>query len=385
MATTTDNQRRQDILDSTLRIKQLTQQPSDFLTEILVQQQQYACIEWLCHFGVLTEMPLPPNSISYADLAAEINASEPTLRSVARMAMTTNLLCETKDGRLAHNALSVVFAEDANLSSWLSHMVNRSVPCMRNFSQASIKWPESTKGNETAYNLAMNTNLSFFDHLKAEPELSAEFGKYMKSQSIAHTGTSVQHLLKGLDWSALGKAKVVDVGGNSGTAALALAKEFTELRFVVQDLLEPIRNARAQAKALPAEIAGRIDFLEHDFFAPQPIKGADVYLLRMIIHDWPDEDAVKILKALAQVMKEGSRIVIMDMVLPAPGTSSFGFEAALRQKDLTMRQVLNAKEREVEDWHALVREVDEQLRIVAIQRPEGSQHSIIEISRSTAL
>ena len=103
----------------------------------------------------------------------------------------------------------------------------------------------------------------------------------------------------------------------------------------------------------------------------------------MIIHDWADKDAVRILKEVAKVMKGDSRIVIMDMVLPTPGTGSLTFEAALRQKDLMMRQVLlNAKEREVEDWHALIRNVDETLQIVAIRRPEGSQHSVIEIARS---
>ena len=127
---------------------------------------------------------------------------------------------------------------------------------------------------------------------------------------------------------------------------------------------------------------GRIEFVEHDFFTPQPVKDADVYLLRMVIHDWADEDAVRILKELTKVMKGDSKIVIMDMVLPIPGTSSLTFEAALRQKDLTMRQALNAKEREVEDWHALIRKVDEGLQIVAIRRPEGSQHSIIEITWS---
>ena len=149
---------------------------------------------------------------------------------------------------------------------------------------------------------------------------------------------------------------------------------------MVQDLPGPIQNARAQAESLPADVSGRIEFFEHDFFAPQPVKDADVYLLRMIIHDWADADAVRLLKELTEVMKEGSRIVIMDMVLPLPGTSSQTLEAALRQKDLMMRQVLNAKEREVEDWQALIRSVDEGLQIVAIRRCEGSQHSIIEIS-----
>lgn len=160
-----------------------------------------------------------------------------------------------------------------------------------------------------------------------------------------------------------------------------MAKSFPKLRFVVQDLLDPIQEGRTQAKALPTEIAERIDFQEHDFFLPQPVKDADVYLLRMILHDWAEEDAVKILKPLVEVMKEDSRIIIMDMVLPAPGGESRTLEAALRQKDLMMRQVMNAREREVEDWYALVEKVDKSLRIAGIHRPEGSQHSIIEVTR----
>lgn len=206
-----DVETRQEIFDSTTRIKQLTQQPSDFLTEILVQQQQIACIEWICHFKVLAEIPLPVGSISYADVATRLHVSESTIRSVARMAMTANFLYETDDGKLTHNTLSAMFVEDANLATWLSYMLNRSIPCMRRFAQATEKWQDSIRGNETAYNIAMNTDLSFFDHLKANPDLSAEFGRYMKSQSTVNVGASVDHLLKGLDWASLGEAKVVDV------------------------------------------------------------------------------------------------------------------------------------------------------------------------------
>ena len=211
MATFANLQTRQEIFDSLTRIKQLMQQPSDFLTDILVQQQQYTCIEWLWNFKVLTEVPLQPGSISYADVATKLQVSESTLRSVARMAMTANFLCETKDGRLAHNLLSTIFVEDDSLVTWLSYLVHRSVPCMRAFTQATERWPDPTNSNETAYNLTMNTDLSFFDHLKVNPDLSAEFGMYMKSQSTVHAGASVDHLLQGLDWAALGEAKVVDV------------------------------------------------------------------------------------------------------------------------------------------------------------------------------
>ena len=190
------------------------QQPSDFLTDILVQQQQYSCIEWIWNFKVLAEVPLQPGSISYADVATKLQIDESTLRSVARMAMTANFLCETKDGRLAHNALSAVFVEDDSMATWLSYSLHHAVPFMRAFTQATEKWPNPTKANETAYNLTMDTNLPFFDYLKTNPDFSVEFAKYMTSQSTAHRGASVDYLLKGLDWATLGEAKVVDVCEN---------------------------------------------------------------------------------------------------------------------------------------------------------------------------
>jgi hypothetical protein len=204
-------QTRQDIFDSATRIKQATQEPSDFLMEILVQQQQFACIEWLWHFKVIGEVPLRPDSISYANIATKLKVPESTLRAVARMAMTANFLSETAEGRLAHNSLSETFVKDDGLATWLSYMINRSVPCMRALTEATRRWPEPEKGSETAYNVAMDTELSFFDHLKSDQDLGAEFGKYMKSQSNVHAGASVDHLVVGLDWAALGNAKIVDV------------------------------------------------------------------------------------------------------------------------------------------------------------------------------
>ena len=59
----------------------------------------------------------------------------------------------------------------------------------------------------------MKTDLSFFEHLKANPDLGAEFGKFMNSQSTVQGGATLDHLTSGLDWAALGRASVVDVSG----------------------------------------------------------------------------------------------------------------------------------------------------------------------------
>ncbi len=66
----------------------------------------------------------------------------------------------------------------------------------------------------TAYNLAFNTDLPFFDHLAQIPERRDQFKGYMKSVT-ASGGTDLKHLLEGFDWASLGEAVVVDVSFRS--------------------------------------------------------------------------------------------------------------------------------------------------------------------------
>ncbi|KAI8656369.1 hypothetical protein LRP88_11676 [Fusarium phalaenopsidis] len=372
---------RDAIIEHAAQIKHLVHDPNSFITELVVQQQQYHCIGWLCHFDVLSQIPLPPASLSYADVSAKAGVPTSTLRSVARMAMTAGLLCEDRDGRLSHNSLSASFVENPHMRVQLLHMFNQTVPIMEKLAQATEKWGSTTAKNETAYNLVHDTDLTFFEHLKSRPDLNEGFDAFMKSRAVSHTGSNVEHLLEAFDWKSLGEAKVVDVGGSSGSTATMLATTFPKLKLVVEDLPGPVKNARARIPELPEDVRSRIEILDYDFFTPQPVKGADVYLLRTIIHDWPDADAAKILRGIVEAMGPSSRLLIMDMVLPKPGSGSRTFEAALRQKDLTMIQAFNAKERETEEWTALLAKAG--LTIRAIERPAGSELSVIEATLSS--
>ena len=73
-------------------------------------------------------------------------------------------------------------------------------------------------------------------------------------------------------------------------------------------------------KNLPEKYRGRVRFQQHDFFTPQPIKDADIYFLRFILHDWPDEECISILRNLVPALKNGAKILINEMVLPEPNT-----------------------------------------------------------------
>lgn len=141
-----------------------------------------------------------------------------------------------------------------------------------------------------------------------------------------------------------------------------------------------IETSIAGASGLEESVKSRITYQGHSFFDPQPVKDADVYLLRMILHDWPHDEAKTILTHIRQAMKPTARLVIMDTALPDPGTISLSQESQLRVRDLTMRETFNAHEREMEEWKMLLKEVDKGWTIKRAVQPFGSNLSVMEIA-----
>jgi 6-hydroxytryprostatin B O-methyltransferase len=129
----------------------------------------------------------------------------------------------------------------------------------------------------------------------------------------------------------------------------------------------------------PLDIKSRVTFEAHDFFTPQPIQGADVYLLKHILHDWPDRMAAKILQGIVTAMTKNSRIIIYEGVLPEPNTVPKPMEKLATNLDLQMMTLMNAKERTREDWTSLCREADKRLVTKNFIQPFGSVMGIIEV------
>jgi 6-hydroxytryprostatin B O-methyltransferase len=104
----------------------------------------------------------------------------------------------------------------------------------------------------------------------------------------------------------------------------------------------------------------------------------------MILHDWPDHEAVTILKNIVKAMdKTKSRLLIMDTVLPKPGSVPVSVERIVRARDLTMMQAFNSKERDLEEWKELVDAavVDAvRLQLVKVVQPFGSAMSVLELA-----
>ena len=127
------------------------------------------------------------------------------------MALTSNFLSQPSLESVAHNSVSRLFVTDPGFVDWLNFMMHYSMPAAAAFADATEKWGSTVEKDQTAFNVAAQTNVPFFGYFAASSELSNQFSSYMRSVQ-ANSGTSLQHLLTGFDWESLDdEAVVVDV------------------------------------------------------------------------------------------------------------------------------------------------------------------------------
>jgi demethylsterigmatocystin 6-O-methyltransferase len=164
---------------------------------------------------------------------------------------------------------------------------------------------------------------------------------------------------------------LIDIGGGIGQVIKRIRAEYPNVkgRFILQDLPKTINQIDvAQAKKDGFEPTA------HDFFTPQPVKGAKYYHLRRVLHDWKDGPSIKILEATRDAMKDTpnySRLLIHESVLPDVGC---GFVEAMI--DLMMMQVCDGMERTESQWHELLGKTG--FKIVKIWRADVGTTAVIE-------
>ena len=138
----------------------------------------------------------------------------------------------------------------------------------------------------------------------------------------------------------------------------------------VQTCALPIFAAQARATVAKQGVASRCQVVEGDFFTSVP--EADIHILKWIIHDWDDEQSVRILSNCARALRKNGRVVLVECVLPEDGSSN---QAVL--SDLNMLVLLPGRERTAIQYGRLLAAAGLQLdRIVET----GTPMQIIEAS-----
>ncbi|MBG0857502.1 methyltransferase [Streptomyces spinoverrucosus] len=163
----------------------------------------------------------------------------------------------------------------------------------------------SVRTGDTAFDAVFGTD--FFSHLAKDPDLSAEFNAAM-SQATGETAAVLPHAF---DFGRF--TRVTDVGGGDGTLLARVLGAHPDLTGVVYDTKEGLAQA---PKTLERHgLTERCSLVAGDFFRRVP-EGSDLYLIKSVLHDWADEQAVTILSHCRDVLPPGGRVLIVEPVLP---------------------------------------------------------------------
>lgn len=206
--------------------------------------------------------------------------------------------------------------------------------------------------------------LPFWDDLDAHPDIAAEFDELI---GPAGHGIPDPYFEITGGWDSV--RTVVDVGGGTGAMLAEILRLRPEIRGILVDL--PRTVARSAEIFAAAGVADRITTVGQSFFDTLP-PGADLYLLRGIINDWPDREAKALLRRCAEAARPTSRVVVLKSVSP-DGT----------RKGLTIEMVLvGGKHRTLTEFRELA--VAAGLEVIAARMLE-SGYFVVECRRKIQL
>lgn len=208
---------------------------------------------------------------------------------------------------------------------------------------------------------AETLGMDAWDYYAAHPEEALWFARGMGNLS-AMVSQDV-----GRVYDASDRKRIVDVGGSQGVLLGALMKQSDGSRGVLFDRPEVIAEARAAIGE--SGLAARIELVPGDFLVSVP-PGGDLYLLKSILHDWPDEPCKAILRNVRSAAGPDARLLIVEMVVPDDPQPS-----PVALMDMNMLVMLNGRERTAGEFERLLE--DTGFALVRVL-PTGGMFSVLE-------
>jgi O-methyltransferase/methyltransferase family protein len=260
-------------------------------------------------------------------LAEATETDAPSLLRLLRALTSAGLLEETLEGNFALTRLGRLLQQDAegSLHAW----ARLSASLYRPWAQLM----GSVRTGERAFDKMHGK--SRWQHLSDNAPDSRSFNAAMAEGSAR----VACFLLGSLDLSRF--QTIVDIGGGEGALMEAILNAYPQLRGVLFDLPEVIRDARPG-------LAERCRVVEGSFFDPVP-EGGDAYMLSRVLHDWNDDCAVAILQNIRRAMAQGTFLFVIERILEPESPS---LEATL--SDLGMMVMNGGRERTRSEFEVLL-------------------------------
>jgi hypothetical protein len=265
---------------------------------------------------------------SSEDLAVAVDAHAPSLHRVLRALASIGVLHEDDDGRFALTEIGECLRSDAPdpVGGWAAFVGRPS-----HFAAWSGLL-HAVRTGENAFRSVHGTDV--WEYRAAHGEEGAIFDRAMTDI----TRRANRHLLAAYDFGHF--ASVVDVGGGHGELLIALLSAHPQMRGVLFDLPHVVAGATVDT--------ARCEVVGGSFFDGPIPASADAYLLKAVLHDWEDADALRILRMCRGAVPSNAVVLVIERDLGAPNEN-----ADAKLSDLNMMVGPGGRERTREEFAAL--------------------------------
>ncbi|KAK9423665.1 putative O-methyltransferase domain-containing protein [Seiridium unicorne] len=340
-----DEKLRKQLYNAAQGLSLAVESPYDTIYRVIYSPQVLSTAHTASNMKIFTTLIKNGGPTTAAELAGPTGADPTFTARIARYLSSHGFISEVGEDTYQANHLTETLSIEG-FRAGMNQAFQGIAPC---FQVAPKFWAEKKYANptnvvDTPFQVAFKTELPAFLWLQGNAELVADFGLWM---TAVHNGQKTwldvvdfESLVQGSDAET---PVFVDIGGGIGSQCAILKAKFPNLpgRVILQDLPVVVEQY-----ALPTEGVEKTAF---DFWGEQPVKGAKTYYMRNILHDYPDEKALTILKNTVAAMGPDSVILIDEMIIPDKGAHPHATE-----QDMVMMTTLSSMERTQKQWDALL-------------------------------
>lgn len=303
--------------------------------------------------GIADQLAAGPRSA--AEIAGATGTHAPSLHRLMRTLAGLGILTEGDAQRFALTPLGEALKTGAPGSARATLMTLAGPFGWRAFEEILYSLETGKTGFEKAFGMPA------FDYLAKHPDEASLFSETM----IGVHGREPAAIAAAYDFASAGT--IVDVGGASGNLLATILSRHAGPRGILFDLPHVVRDAPKLFQG--RGVADRVAIESGSFFETIPA-GGDVYMMSHIIHDWSEEQCLTILGHCRKAMKPGSRLLIIEMVLPSGDTMHPG-----KLLDITMLVMPGGQERTDAEYKTLLGKAGFRLERVI---PTESAVSLVE-------
>lgn len=267
-------------------------------------------------------------------LAAQTDCDAPSLYRLLRALATVGVYDEQPDRHFGLTALGEALRSDVegSVAPWVEHTTSPT---------HLAAWGGLLDGVRTGRNaFTVVHGMSAWDYRAGRPGDNAVFDAAMTSVSQ----TAARAVLEAYDFGGFGT--VIDVGGGRGALLGAILAGYPDAHGVLADQAHVLQGAPEVLRGLG--VLDRCELVAVDFLQSVP-EGGDAYVLKSVVHDWEDREAVTILGCVRRAMAPGAVVLVVERILGEPND---GFLAAF--SDLNMFVGPGGRERTEAEFDAVL-------------------------------